>query len=263
MVTNLAAGLPSASLITVDMTVAVYRIVCLPKARTCFVTNRSSEAPGPGSDTWAVAGPMATMTLASLGADVIKVETSLRLDVLRRSAFTGSTTNRQKKAITLNLRHEKAVALAKRLVAQSDVVAESFRPGVMDGLGLAYPDLKSVKEDIIMLSSSMAGQRGPYARFAGYAPMFVALSGLGDMTGYEDGPPTQIRVGGDIIVSIDGKTITSSEGLANEIETKKPGQTITVKLDRANGHGGYEPKTVSVKLGSRPNSIPNPSTPEG
>ncbi len=154
--------------------------------------------------TWAVAGPMATMTLASLGAEVIKVETSLRLDVLRRSAFTGSTTNRQKKAITLNLRHEKAVALAKRLVAQCDVVAESFRPGVMDGLGLGYPALKSVKEDIIMLSSSMAGQRGPYARFAGYAPMFVALSGLGDMTGYEDGPPTQIRVGGDIIVGVHG-----------------------------------------------------------
>ena len=62
-----------------------------------------------------------------------------------------------------------AVALAKRLVAQCDVVAESFRPGVMDGLGLGYPALKSVKEDIIMLSSSMAKiRRGwPYARFAG------------------------------------------------------------------------------------------------
>jgi benzylsuccinate CoA-transferase BbsF subunit len=175
-------------------------------------SRRSAEAVGVGAlngirvldFTWAVAGPLATMILASLGAEVIKVETSLRLDVLRRSAFTGSTTNRQKKAITLNLRHEKAVDLAKRLVAQSDVVAESFRPGVMDGLGLGYPDLKAVKDDIIMHSSSMAGQRGPYSRFAGYAPMFVALSGLGDMTGYEDGPPTQIRVGGDIIVGVHG-----------------------------------------------------------
>jgi benzylsuccinate CoA-transferase BbsF subunit len=154
--------------------------------------------------TWAVAGPTATMTLASLGAEVLKVETSLRLDVLRRSVFTGATVNRQKRAVTLNLRHPRAVELAKGLVARSDVVAESFRPGVMAGLGLSYEDLVAVKEDIIMLSSSMAGQRGPYAGFAGYAPMFVALSGLGEMTGYEDGPPTQIRVGGDIIVGVHG-----------------------------------------------------------
>jgi crotonobetainyl-CoA:carnitine CoA-transferase CaiB-like acyl-CoA transferase len=144
------------------------------------------------------------MQAASLGAEVIKVETSLRLDVLRRSRFTGATTNRDKRAITLNLRHPKAIELAKRLAAMSDVVAESFRPSVMDSLGLGYEALRQVKDDIIMLSSSMAGQRGPYARFAGYAPMFVALSGLGDMTGYADGPPTQIRVGGDIIVGVHG-----------------------------------------------------------
>ncbi len=154
--------------------------------------------------TWAVAGPTATMTAATLGAEVIKVETRLRLDVLRRSGFTSATTNRQKKAITLNLRHPRAVELAKRLVTVSDAVAESFRPGVMDSLGLGYEALRAVKADIIMLSSSMAGQHGPYARFAGYAPMFVALSGLGEMTGYADGPPTQIRVGGDIIVGVHG-----------------------------------------------------------
>jgi benzylsuccinate CoA-transferase BbsF subunit len=142
------------------------------------------------------------MVLACFGAEVIKVETSLRLDVLRRSGYIGASTNRQKKAITLDLRHPKAVALAQRLVSMSDVVAESFRPGVMDGLGLGYDALRTVKPDIVMLSSSMAGQTGPLAHFAGYAPMFVALSGLGDMTGYPDGPPTQIRVGGDIIVGV-------------------------------------------------------------
>ena len=152
--------------------------------------------------TWAVAGPTATMVLASFGAEVIKVETSLRLDVLRRSGFIGATTNRQKKAITLDLRHPTAVSLVKRLVGMSDVVAESFRPGVMEDLGLGYDALRMVKPDLVMLSSSMAGQTGPLAHFAGYAPMFVALSGLGDMTGYPDGPPTQIRVGGDIIVGV-------------------------------------------------------------
>jgi S1-C subfamily serine protease len=73
----------------------------------------------------------------------------------------------------------------------------------------------------------------------------------------------QVAVGGDIIVSVDGKAVNSSEELANDIEAKKPGDTITIGLERANGKGGYEHKSVSVKLGERPNSVPNPNTPEG
>jgi S1-C subfamily serine protease len=73
----------------------------------------------------------------------------------------------------------------------------------------------------------------------------------------------QVAVGGDIITSIAGQTVTSSEDLANDIEAKKPGDTVTVGLLRGNGHGGYVHKTVTVTLGIRPNSVPNPSTPEG
>jgi S1-C subfamily serine protease len=73
----------------------------------------------------------------------------------------------------------------------------------------------------------------------------------------------QVAVGGDIIVSIDGKAVTSSEDLANDIGAKKPGDTISIGLLRATGKGKYEHKTVSVTLGSRPNSVPNPTTPEG
>jgi S1-C subfamily serine protease len=73
----------------------------------------------------------------------------------------------------------------------------------------------------------------------------------------------QVAVGGDIVVSVDGKAVSGSEDLANDIEAKKPGDTISVGLLRANGKGGYEHKTVSVKLGERPNSVPNPTTPEG
>jgi S1-C subfamily serine protease len=73
----------------------------------------------------------------------------------------------------------------------------------------------------------------------------------------------QVAVGGDIIVSIDGKPVGSSEELANDIEAKQPGDTITVGLLRGTGHGSYEHKTVNVKLGTRPNSVPNPNTPEG
>jgi S1-C subfamily serine protease len=73
----------------------------------------------------------------------------------------------------------------------------------------------------------------------------------------------QVAVGGDIITSIDGKAVNGSEDLAEDISAKKPGDKISVGLLRANGKGGYEHKSVSVTLGSRPNSVPNPNTPEG
>jgi S1-C subfamily serine protease len=73
----------------------------------------------------------------------------------------------------------------------------------------------------------------------------------------------QIAVGGDIIVSVDGKAVTSSEDLANIVSSKKVGQTVSIGLLRADGHGGYAHKTVTATLGSRPNSVPNGNTPEG
>ena len=73
----------------------------------------------------------------------------------------------------------------------------------------------------------------------------------------------QIAVGGDIIVGIDGKAVNSSEELSNAIGAKKPGDVVSIELKRANGQGGYASKTVSVTLGTRPDSIPNPNTPEG
>jgi S1-C subfamily serine protease len=73
----------------------------------------------------------------------------------------------------------------------------------------------------------------------------------------------QVAVGGDIIISVDGKAIGSSEELSNAIGSKKPGQSVSIGLKRANGQGGYENRTVTVTLGTRPESVPNPSTPEG
>jgi S1-C subfamily serine protease len=73
----------------------------------------------------------------------------------------------------------------------------------------------------------------------------------------------QVAVGGDIITSFAGKAVTSSEDLSNDVSAKKPGDTLSIGLLRANGKGGYEHKTLSVKLASRPNSVPNANTPEG
>jgi S1-C subfamily serine protease len=73
---------------------------------------------------------------------------------------------------------------------------------------------------------------------------------------------TEIAVGGDIIVGMDGKKVTSSESLASYVGTKKPGDTVMLELYRESGSGGYTKKSVTVTLGQRPNSIPNPNTPE-
>lgn len=147
------------------------------------------------------AGPFCTHMLSQLGAECIKIETALRPDIFRKSHAVygrkGPATFDQvasnKLSIRLNLKNPDGVALAKRLVAISDVAAESFRAGVMNRLGLSYADLCEVKNDIVMVSVSSSGQTGPHSHFAGYAPLFGAWGGLGYLSGHADGPPVEMR----------------------------------------------------------------------
>jgi len=150
------------------------------------------------------AGPFAGLMLAELGAQVIKIESSARLDITRRthtmygkppSSF--EQINANKLSACLNLKEPRAVELALELVTVSDLVLENFRPGVMDRLGIGYVSLRQAKPDIILVSLSSNGQTGPERNYAGYAPMFAALGGLGHLTGYSDGPPVEIRHGMD------------------------------------------------------------------
>jgi crotonobetainyl-CoA:carnitine CoA-transferase CaiB-like acyl-CoA transferase len=147
------------------------------------------------------AGPFCAHMLSFLGAECIKIETAGRPDIFRKphpvygrmSAATFDQVASNKLSVQLNLKDPRGVALAKRIVSVSDIVAESFRPGVMDRLGLSYELLKQVKHDIVMVSVSASGQTGPERGYAGYAPLFGASGGLGTLTGYDDGPPTEIR----------------------------------------------------------------------
>jgi crotonobetainyl-CoA:carnitine CoA-transferase CaiB-like acyl-CoA transferase len=147
------------------------------------------------------AGPFCTHLLSQLGAECIKIESKTRPDAFRKphavygrmSAATFDQVTANKLSVRLNLKTLEAVAIAKRLVAISDVAAESFRPGVMNRLGLGFDDLRQAKADIVMLSLSASGQSGPDSHFAGYAPLFGAWGGLGWMSGYTDGPPVEMR----------------------------------------------------------------------
>jgi len=162
-----------------------------------------------------LAGAVATKHLALMGAQVIKVESSKRMDITRvqhpgahaalidaapTDTFMTNETNLNKLDVTLNLGNPEGIRLAKRLVKISDVLVENFRPGVMDRMGLGYETLKETKPDLIMLSISMAGDTGPEAHYTGYAPIFSALGGVGHLTGYPDGPATEIRFPVDVMV---------------------------------------------------------------
>ena len=147
------------------------------------------------------AGPFCTHLLSQLGAEVIKIESAMRPDAFRKPhpvyGRMGPATFDQvastKLSVRINLKKPEGVALAKRLVAVSDVAAESFRPGVVERLGLGFDHLRAVKADIVVLAVSSSGQSGPDRHFAGYAPLFGAWGGLGELTGYADGPPVEMR----------------------------------------------------------------------
>jgi hypothetical protein len=147
------------------------------------------------------AGPFCTHLLSQLGAQCIKVESSTRPDAFRKphavygrmQAATFDQVSANKLSVRLNLKKPEGVELAKRLVVVSDVAAESFRPGVMQRLGLGFEALREVKPDVVLLSLSSCGQTGPDSHFTGYAPLFGAWGGLGWMSGYPDGPPVEMR----------------------------------------------------------------------
>ncbi len=151
--------------------------------------------------TWVAVGPITTKYLADNGADVIKIESSARIDVLRaappyaegkfginRSQFFADY-NTSKKGVTLNLSHPKARELVMRLVPWADVVVENFTPKVMRGWEMDYEHLRRVKPDIIMLSSCLQGQTGPQAMMPGFGQLMGALSGFYYISGYPGGDP--------------------------------------------------------------------------
>ena len=167
--------------------------------------------------TWLWAGAYATGLLAMLGAEVIKIESMNRVDQTRTMTFTigkafegvenspvFNSINLNKLSVKLNLKEPKAVEIAKRIVEISDVAAENMRPGAMEKLGIGYEVLKQLKPDIIMLSSSAFGAKGPFRTYGGYAPNFTCASGLAHLTGYSDGTPNPMTGSTDLMAAISG-----------------------------------------------------------
>ena len=144
-------------------------------------------------------GPFATMVLADMGADVVRVESPNRPDMVRFlppydgdvSAWHG-VLNRNKRSLALDLKRPEAVAAVKRLVAVGgyDVVIEQFRPGVMDRLGLGYEALRAINPAVVYCALTGYGQTGPLRDRAGHDVNYLALSGALSYSGRAaSGPP--------------------------------------------------------------------------
>src|SRR6266571_1294865 len=147
------------------------------------------------------AGPSSTAFLADFGAEVIKIERPGSGDDSRVFApqldgvgITFCWMNRGKKSIVLDMDDREAQAIARMLIATADLVVESFKPGSMDKFGLHYGAMKEINPRIIYCSVSAFGQTGPDSGKPGYDGIAQALSGVMDLTGKPDGPPTRVGV---------------------------------------------------------------------
>lgn len=144
-----------------------------------------------------ISGPHCAMILGDLGADVIKVEKPRTGDMSRQNQPTVNDEstyfmayNRNKRSITLDFRHPEARELFLKLVRKADVIVENFRAGTMEAMKLGYDELSEANPGIILTRISGFGQDGPYSHRTCFDQVAQAISGLMDVTGSEDGPPT-------------------------------------------------------------------------
>jgi len=152
---------------------------------------------------WIFAVPHATSWLGALGADVIRIETTLAPDIIRFVSGTDgmvginrsgmfSSINLSKRSVALNLNHLEAQEIARKLVKLSDIVTENFTVGNMEKFGLGYQELRAIRPGLVMLSGTPLGQNGPYARVVGWGPTTQAFAGICHLTGYPGGYPCGI-----------------------------------------------------------------------
>lgn len=143
-----------------------------------------------------IAGPLCAQLLADQGADVIKVERRTGEDSRHLGPTVNGETlyamayNRNKRGITLDTRHPEAMRVLERLLADSDVLVENYRPGTLDAMGLTAQRLEEINPRLVVTSLSGFGQTGPFAQRALFDPIAQAMSGLMSLTGTPDAPPT-------------------------------------------------------------------------
>jgi crotonobetainyl-CoA:carnitine CoA-transferase CaiB-like acyl-CoA transferase len=149
-----------------------------------------------------LAGPYCTMLLGDMGAEIIKIERPDGGDdtrgfgppYLNGESAVFLSINRNKKSVTLNLKHPEGKQILARLIEHADVLVENFRTGTMAGLGFDYAAASRLNPRLIYCSLSGFGQTGPYADRGGYDTIAQAMSGIMSATGHPDMPPAKAGV---------------------------------------------------------------------
>ena len=141
-------------------------------------------------------GPFASLLLADMGAEVLRIESPTRMDLLRvlpphdrGVSASHAYLNRNKRSLAMDLKQPEALDVIKQLLQDYDIVLEQFRPGVMERLGLGYEALKAINPKLIYVSITGYGQTGPYKDRAGHDINYLALAGLSSYTGRADSGP--------------------------------------------------------------------------
>ena len=187
-----------------------------------------------------IAGPFAGKTLGDFGADVIKIEAPGAGDPLRNWRLLQDGTSvwwqvqsRNKRSIALDLRSLEGQGIAKRLVAEADVLIENFRPGTLEGWGLSYAQLSQDNPGLIMLRISGYGQTGPYRDLPGFGAIGEAMGGLRHLTGEPGRVPVRCGISiGDTLAALHG-TIGVLTALYHRKVNGGQGQVIDVALHEA------------------------------
>ena len=183
-----------------------------------------------------VSGPMGAMILADQGAEVIKVE-PLAGDQLRHMAAPHNgvnapfySCNRGKKSLAIDLKSNEGKEILNKLVEQSDVFMQNFRPGTIERMGFGYEKLKKINPKLIFLSISGFGNKGPYAQSRVYDPVIQALSGATDIQADRDtGTPKMFR----IVVADKVTSLTASQAVSSALFSREKtslGQHIKLSM---------------------------------
>lgn len=182
-------------------------------------------------------GPFASLLLADMGAEVLRVESPTRLDLVRvlpphdgGVSASHAYLNRNKRSIALDLKQAEAVAVVKQLVEEYDIVLEQFRPGVMDKLGVGYAALKAINPRLIYVSITGYGQTGPYRDRAGHDINYLALAGIASYTGRRASGPLPLGVQ---LADIGGGSLHGALGLLAAViqrQASGEGQHVDISM---------------------------------
>lgn len=184
-----------------------------------------------------IAGPFAAKMLGEFGADVIKIEPPGSGDPLRKwrllhegTSVWWAVSSRNKRSVTLDLREAEGQDVARRLIAEADVLIENFRPGTLEGWGLSWEALRAINPGLIMLRVSGYGQTGPYRDRPGFGVIGEAMGGLRHLSGEPGRTPVRVGVSiGDSLSALHG-VIGVLMALRHREQHGGEGQQIDVAL---------------------------------